>query len=237
VFEQVEEAIVLEDDCLPHPTFFRFCEDLLDRYRQDERVMHISGDNFLSSRQSNTLSYSFSNYTLSWGWATWRRAFQHYDPDIKLWPMLRDTPWLSEVLGGSDATAHWRRIFDRAHVEGDRAGYWDFQWLFTCWAQRGLSVLPGVNLISNMGFGERATHTRRPNDWRANLPTSELGFPLQHPQFMVRDVGNDRAIFEQIVISSGKRGIRARLRKKCAAVIPPALRRSISALKSRLVAG
>src|SRR5262245_4967250 len=80
VFEQVESAIILEDDCIPHPTFFRYCEELLERYRDDQRVMHISGDNWNFNRQPRPFSYFFSNYCYSCGWATWRRAFRHYDP-------------------------------------------------------------------------------------------------------------------------------------------------------------
>jgi len=232
VFEQVEEAIVLEDDCLPHATFFPFCEELLDRYREDERVMHISGDNFLSSGQKQPSSYSFSHYTLSWGWATWRRAFRHYDPDVKLWPMLRDTPWLSDVLGSSDAIAHWTRVFDKAQIEGDRAGYWDFQWLFACWAQRGVSILPAVNLISNMGFGENATHTKRSGDRRANLNTSEMAFPLKHPLCMVRDIASDAAIFDQLIRPQRPRGIRQRLQRKCKDALPSCVRNSLASFRS-----
>jgi hypothetical protein len=132
VFEQVEEAIILEDDCLPHASFFRYCDELLEHYVDDERVMHISGNNHYSTQIEITDSYSFSCYTLSWGWATWRRAFRHFDPEIKLWPTLRDTSWLLDVLGDPRAVKHWKRIYDRTHADIRKLNAWDFQWLFAC---------------------------------------------------------------------------------------------------------
>jgi hypothetical protein len=235
VFELVEEAIILEDDCVPHPTFFRFCEELLDRYRDDERVMHISGDNFTSSEKRNAFDYSFSYYTLSWGWATWRRAFQHYDPDIILWAILRKTPWLWEILVHKEAVDYWTRIFDKAHLDGDRAGYWDYQWLFACWAQRGLSILPGVNLISNIGYGAHATHTKSSGDPRGDLPTGEMMFPLKHPPCVIRQRDDDDIIFNRVVRPQGRRSLYQRLREQFAASFPPPLRELIRSLKSSLV--
>lgn len=201
VFDQVEEAIVLEDDCLPHPTFFRFCEEMLEKYRDDERIMHISGDNFLPPRRQR-FSYSFSSYCLSWGWATWRRAFQHYDQGIKLWPTLRDSSWLSEILGDPGAVTHWQRIFDRIYKQAGTSDVWDFQWLFTIWTRLGLAVLPNANLVSNIGFGEDATHTKGVKDKLADLPLREMTFPLRHPRRVARDQQTDQAIFEQLTGAS-----------------------------------
>lgn len=158
VFEQVEQAIILEDDCLPHPTFFRFCEELLADYRDDERVMHISGTNFLFGRRRADYSYLFSRYPFCWGWATWRRAWRHFDYDLKSWPLLRDGDWLRDVLGEAGAVQHWTAGFEDAYVAG-KSHIWDFQWIFALWSQHGLSVVPQVNLVSNIGFGQDATHT------------------------------------------------------------------------------
>ncbi len=235
VFEHVGEAIILEDDCVPHPTFFRFCEELLEHYREDERVMHISGDNFIAAEKRNAYDYSFSYYPVSWGWATWRRAFQYYDPDIKLWPMLRKTGWLAEILVHQEAIDYWTRIFDKAHVEGDRAGYWDYQWLFACWAQRGLSILPGVNLVSNIGFDTRSTHTKSLEDRRANLPAGEMIFPLEHPPCIIRQRDSDDIIFKQVVLPQRRPALYQELREQFAAALPASLRSSIRSLKSGLV--
>ncbi|HSP63875.1 MAG TPA: hypothetical protein VLQ90_12890, partial [Pyrinomonadaceae bacterium] len=91
VFEQVEEAIILEDDCLPHPSFFRFCEELLERYRDDERVAAIGGSNLLPEWSKDTQSYHFSLLGGIWGWASWRRAWRYYDPEIRSWPQVLRT--------------------------------------------------------------------------------------------------------------------------------------------------
>ncbi|MGE5305781.1 MAG: glycosyltransferase family 2 protein [Alphaproteobacteria bacterium] len=226
VFDQVEEAIILEDDCVPHPTFFRFCDELLDRYRDDQRVMHISGNNFLGTSRG-AFSYSFSCYSLSWGWATWRRAFQYYDPAIRLWPKLRDTSWLLDNLGDIRAVEYWKKIYDLSHTSIDNVNTWDFQWLFATWAHRGLSILPNTNLVSNIGFREDATHTRGATNRLANLPRSEIIFPLKHPVVVARNKKVDRAIFERLVLPP-RPTIYDRLRRRCAAGLPDTLRRSLS---------
>jgi len=130
VFQNVEEAIILEDDCLPHPTFFQFCDELIDRYRDDERVMMISGDNFQEGKKRTSHSYYFSRYAHTWGWATWQRAWRFYDFDLKLWPELRETNWLLDTLGHEEPAAYWRATFDSLSNTSD---VWDYQWTFACW--------------------------------------------------------------------------------------------------------
>lgn len=233
VFEQVESAIILEDDCLPHPTFFSYCDELLEKYRDDERVMHISGDNWNFGERP--FSYFFSRYCYSCGWATWRRAFQHYDPEIKLWPTLRETPWLTDILGDPQAAEFWAAKFELTYATGIKHNGWDWPWLFACWAHHGLSILPSTNLISNIGFSHDATHTKSPDDPRAGVPTGEMIFPLNHPPYMVRDVEVDRRIFEQVGLSSESQDLYHKLRRRCAAALPTRLRRSISSLSSTSV--
>jgi hypothetical protein len=230
VFERVEQAIVLEDDCLPHPTFFRYCEELLDKYRDDERVMHISGDNWNFGEKP--FSYFFSCYCYSCGWATWRRAFQHYDPTVKLWPALRDTPWLMDILGDHRAAEFWAGKFDANFASGIEQNGWDWPWLFACWAHRGLSILPSTNLITNIGFSADATHTRDTGDERANVPAVEMPLPLRHPPCMVRDTDADRRIFEQVSHWPGTLSLYARMRRRCAAALPASVRASISPVRS-----
>jgi hypothetical protein len=191
VFEHVEEAIILEDDCVPRPTFFRFCEELLEKYRDDWRVMMIGGFNMYPNR--SPYSYRFSRVPACvGGWAAWRRAWQYWDGQMTLWPLLRDTPWLLDIMEDPRAIASWQKIFERAYTESSHADYWDYQWMFACWAQSGLAILPTtVNLLSNIGFDAEATHTKSANDSRANLPTGEMIFPLQHPPYMMRDRETD----------------------------------------------
>jgi hypothetical protein len=191
VFEQVEEAIILEDDCVPHPTFFRFCEELLKRYRDDERIMIISGNNFQFGRQRTEHSYYFSRYTHSWGWATWRRAWEYYDFEMKLWPKIRDSELLKYILEEPSALKYWTRIFQQIY-EKKITSAWDYQWTFACWLQNGLTILPNVNLVSNIGFGTESTHTVDSKNPFANLPVQEMYLPLNHPPFVIRDNEADK---------------------------------------------
>jgi hypothetical protein len=157
-FELVESAIILEDDCWPDPTFFPFCEELLEKYRDDRRVMSISGNNFQFGNRRTQDSYYFSRYSHIWGWATWRRAWQYYDDEIGLWPSVRAGNWLADILGNSRAVKYWQQIFDDTY-SGKITTVWDFQWTFAVWMQSGLNILPNQNLVSNIGFGVDGTHT------------------------------------------------------------------------------
>ena len=236
VFEQVDEAIILEDDCMPAPAFFPYCEELLARYCSDERVMHISGNQLVPPRSPTPFSYSFSRYPLSWGWATWRRAFRHYDYQIALWPRLRESRWLSDMLGGDErAVALWTRIFDVHFASIDNVTTWDFQWVFACWVQSGLCILPNVNLVSNLGFGAGASHTTNATDRLANLPAGELRFPLRHPDHLVRDMERDTLIFQEIFPPEIRPSLLGRLRRRCIAALPPDMRQSLSSIRSRFV--
>ena len=185
VFDTFEEAIILEDDCLPHPTFFRFCEELLERYRDDDRVMHIGGNNFLCSRENLKYSYYFSMYSQIWGWATWRRAWKYYDVEMKLWPTIRDNEWMESIFDDKQYANYRKKIWDNTY--NGKIDTWDYQWLFAMLIQNGVSILPKMNLISNIGFGKDATHAQKGGKLRAGLQTSGVEFPLRHPLFMVRD--------------------------------------------------
>jgi hypothetical protein len=232
VFEKVEEAIIFEDDCLPHPTFFRFCDELLEKYRDDERIMHIAGANWYFSKTQRPFSYFFSCYSYNCGWASWRRAFRHYDPDIKLWPTLRDTSWLLDILGDPRAVEFWTAKFDLICATGIENNGWDWPWLFACWAHRGLSILPSTNLITNIGFNENATHSTQSDDERADVPTLEMRFPLSHPDYMARDTEVDQFIVRQVGLRP--EDLYHKLRRTCTSALPPALRKSIASLKSML---
>ncbi len=187
VFEQVEEAIILEDDCLPHPTFFRFCEELLEKYRHDERVMVISGNNFQGRVNPTEYSYYFSRYNHIWGWASWRRAWRLYDVEMQIWPKVLDSNLLWDILQDSQAVADWSAIFQNSY---DGFDTWDVAWTFSCWIHNGLSILPQVNLVSNIGFGREATFTKELSPL-ANIPAKEMRFPLNHPPFIIRNTQAD----------------------------------------------
>jgi hypothetical protein len=188
VFDAVETAITLEDDGIPEPSFFRFCQELLERYRDDERIMVISGANFQFGRRRTEDSYYFSRYNHSVAWASWRRAWQHYDDEMRLWPPVRAEGWLADILGDKATVRFWTRFFDSAYEQ--RVDSWAIRWTLACWLQNGLTILPNHNLISNIGFGASATHTTNYTPF-AEMATRPMPFPLRHPRFLLRDTRAD----------------------------------------------
>ncbi len=190
VFEEVEHAIILEDDCLPHPSFFPYCQALLHHFVETETVMSISGDNFQPHQPSTEKSYYFSQYMHCWGWATWKRAWDHFDLEMTRWPALRSSNWLYELLGSRRAAFYWSSIFDQ--VYNGNIDSWAYIWQYSIWLKSGMNVLPAHNLVSNIGFGEAATHTSRASSPQANLPTRKMAFPLLHPQDIQPDFQADR---------------------------------------------
>jgi hypothetical protein len=191
VFQTVEHCILLEDDCLPDPSFFPYCQELLLRYWDDERVMVISGDNFQNGRKRTPYSYYFSGIVHIWGWATWRRTWQKYDVAIKLWPEVKQGGWLKDIWASEQYAAVWASNFDAIH-----AGYdtWDHQLTFAAYINSGLCILPAVNLVTNIGFGPEATHTKVVCA-DSNRPRSAMAFPLHHPPFMIRDLAADKCTY------------------------------------------
>jgi hypothetical protein len=190
VFDTVEEAIILEDDCIPHPTFFTYCEELLDRYRHDQRVMNISGQNVLFGRKRTEYSYYFSRFTLCWGWATWRRSWQYFDVGLKLWPEVQDKRLMKDILEDPYAVKVWERTAQMLY-DGRLTG-WDFKWMFSCWLQNGLCIISDRNLVTNIGYGAEATHIHDEKDPYIKMAIEAMDFPLKHPPFILRDLEADR---------------------------------------------
>ena len=200
VFEQTDRAIILEDDCLPHASFFRYCDELLELYGDDERIMQITGSNFQRGHKRGDASYFLSHFKICWGWATWRRAWRHMDMGVKRWSALRDTSWLADLVGDVRVAQHWAAKFEGAYRARGMIDYWDYQWLFATWVHNGLCIMPNVNLISNIGFGEDATHTTWTGSKWANLPLAEMPFPLQHPSSMLRDKQADDFFIQEVLL-------------------------------------
>jgi hypothetical protein len=210
VFEQVEAAIILEDDCLPDPSFFPFCEEMLVRYRDDQRIMVVAGSNYQFGRKRTDYSYYFSRYNHCWGWASWRRAWQYYDREMIAWPEVRDGNWLNSILDDPRSVKCWDKIFQDTYDKKNHS--WAYRWTFSCWIQSGLTVLPNVNLVSNIGFGhDDATHTNNSNNKLSNMLAEDIGFPLKHPPVMIRDRIADR--FTQENIFTTPRIVRRIIRK------------------------
>ena len=199
-FDNVEAGIILEDDCIAHPSFFPFATELLERYRDDQRVVMISGDNFQFGLRRSEDSYYFSRHTHIWGWATWRRAWRLYDHRMSPWPKLRDQGWLLNMLKDQFAADYWTRIFDETH--SGRNSSWAYRWTFSAWVNGGLTALPGVNLVSNIGFGGLGTHNRNRGNRLAALPTEAMRFPLRHPVDVVRNESADEFTQQTIFVPS-----------------------------------
>jgi len=197
-FTHESEGIILEDDVLPIPTFFDFCDELLERYRNDDRVAMISGSNLVSGHASASESYFFTNYCNIWGWATWRRVWEHYDVTMKEWPRWRDNGGLARVSNGKlGFESYWRGVLDAAH--GGKIDTWDYQWTFNCWRLGGLTILPKYNQTRNLGFGAGATHTTtEAPKFLESLRTEQLMFPLVHPEIVQRDSNVDELIGSRV---------------------------------------
>lgn len=193
-FEKSESLIILEDDCLPHPSFFGYCEQLLNRYANDPQVMMVSGDNF-QERPRTENSYYFSRWSHIWGWASWRRAWRHFDVEISSWPEVKAADELQPVFGSDEEYQYWCDVLDRQYA--GEIDTWDFPWQYACWRQRGVTILPERNLISNIGFGEAATHTTDAMSTLANLPTETIG-TLIHPTQVVANDAADQHSWENI---------------------------------------
>lgn len=187
-FSKVEEGIILEDDCVPDQSFFPFCQELLEKYRNDERIMMISGDNFQFGKNNTDNSYYFSRYLHIWGWATWRRAWNHYDVEMKIWPEICEKGYLNNIFSDKRAVKYWESIFTK--VYDGLINTWDYQWVFSCWIQRGLSITPNKNLVSNIGFGEYSTHISGDPVF-SRMAVENMKFPLVHPGYIIRDSKSD----------------------------------------------
>jgi hypothetical protein len=196
VFSQVEEAIFLEDDTLPSPSFFSFCEAMLEHYRHDERIMHINGDNSVNQDKTDD-SYYFSKYVHGWGWASWRRAWQKYDYYMKSWPDFKQAGFIEYIFDDPYEQKFWTDILEQMYEDPQVIDTWDYQWMYACWSQGGLAIAPNKNLISNLGFNRPdAAHTVG-DDPRAKLPTAEI-MEIKHPQFVVRHQEADQHSFNHI---------------------------------------
>ena len=190
-FEHVEQGIILEDDCVPHPDFFQYCTTLLELYKYDTRIWCISGNNFQDGQWRGDGSYYFSRYNHCWGWASWRRCWEQYDANLNAWPILRDSGRLNSIFENPKERIYWSRIWQNLVTTG-QPDTWDYQWTFTCLINGGLTALPNRNLVRNVGFGEDATHTI---DGEANTDVIEGIDPSRHPSLLLRDIEADAYTF------------------------------------------
>lgn len=195
VFSQVPEAIILEDDCLPDPTFFCYCEEMLARYRNENKVMMISGNNYLFNNMTVQHSYYFSKFTHIWGWASWARAWKQYDSVMKGWPERLSSDWLMEVFPDKWLSKYWERVFEFTYK--GIISSWALQLNYLCLVKNCLAIVPRVNLVTNIGFGDTATTTRSYHRL-ANVPCCPITFPLEHPEIIENLYKADLVVAENI---------------------------------------
>jgi hypothetical protein len=193
-FDNVEFGIILEDDCVPHPDFLPFCANLLHFYCHDTRMWCISGSNFQKGLWRGSGSYYFTQYTHSWGWATWRRCWQNYDPRLLQWPHLCESGLMESLFDDYVERLFWSRKWQETYELYPSVSWWDYQWTFCVLINGGLTILPNRNLINNVGFCEGATHT---SAMTLDTNISHAGvFPLSHPEFIVHDSCADKFTFD-----------------------------------------
>ncbi len=195
-FSQEESGIILEDDCIPDPTFFQFCDELLKRYKDTDQIMHISGNNFQPSQSSG---YYFSQYPHCWGWATWARAWKHFDRDISDWEDYQSSTKFLDRFQSPLAHFFWKKTFQSVH--DGAIDSWAIPWVYSIWRRDGLCILPKSNLVTNVGFGLDSTHTHDTSSPLSNRSIVPLQFPLKHPRQIIRDQRADewdqKFVYEQ----------------------------------------
>jgi len=211
-FEHVDEGIILEDDCLPNDSFFKFCAENLERYRNRPEISIVSGNNFQQVQPMTMDSdYYFSVFPSSNGWATWRRTWNKYDYFIRSWNTINQKDFLRFLFEERKYHLWWKRQFDWIYKEQPH-DMWDFQFHFHCMARKQLAIIPKANLVTNIGYGPDATHSANPDSYFANVPTYELNFPLKHPERIERnyeaDVFIQQMLFGEVEIVSSFRKLK-----------------------------
>jgi hypothetical protein len=182
-FENEEEGIVLEEDCLPNQSFFRFCTNMLEHYRNDPRIMHITGVNQQFGKKIGDASYYFSNFPSIWGWAGWRRVWQLYDVKMSLFPKFESENVLSNVFSDPVVVKYGNGLLRQTYENKNMT--WDHQLAFTIIINNGLCVVPNVNLVSNIGV--KKVGKDQLDSIVGNIPTVEIEQEITHPAFFIPD--------------------------------------------------
>lgn len=193
-FSQCEEVIVLEDDCIADPSFFEFCRALLERYRDEPRVMAISGNNFQGGAPRGHASYFLSKYFHIWGWASWRRAWECYEPNVESYPEARHSEKFLALFDSALERELWSAVFERCFRQ--ELDTWDYQWLYSCWMRGGLCVQPAVNLVTNIGCDPELS--KLPHGRRVDAVEARTLTELVHLEELERNVEADRYTFETL---------------------------------------
>ena len=178
-FKNEKEGIILEDDTVPNKSFFIFCKNLLKKYRHNKKIAQICGTSFVNRKRIINTSYIFSNYSLGWGYATWRRSINDYDEKMKSWQKIKKTKSLLQIINDKGFEYYWTQIFDTQYKNVSK--HWDERWLYSNWKNKKISIIPKKHLVKNIGMGAAATHTKTKH-WYANLKTQEIKYINKHPK-------------------------------------------------------
>ncbi|MDB4922631.1 nucleotide-diphospho-sugar transferase [Mucilaginibacter sp.] len=193
-FNNEEEGIILEDDCLPANSFFKFCDTLLEKYRDDTRIRHITGCNLQQGKKWGDSTYYFSNRTHVWGWASWKRVWKDYDLSLNKYDDREIRERLQNIYEDPLVVESWLNIFNDA--KAGKINSWAYPLDFVNFFNNGLVVIPNENLISNIGFGVSATNTLQEENEYANLPLSEID-EIIDPVFILPDKQADLCIINR----------------------------------------
>jgi len=175
-FKNAEEGIILEDDCLPSQSFFWFCQELLQRYRHNKDIMHISGFNHFSQTLVNEAGYHFTKYTSVWGWATWKSAWEFYTVELKSFPDVKKTNVIKNMFTIRSEQKFRIKIFEK--IYNNLINTWDYQWNYAIRLNNGICIRPNVSLIQNVGFSKNATHTNKKNFQLESVKAFNIDYPL-----------------------------------------------------------
>jgi len=192
-FENEEMGIILEDDCLPSQSFFWFCEELLERYKDDERIGNIGCCNLQKGIKRGNADYYFSIYNHVWGWASWANRWKEYDFNLE---KFQNDNFLNNIHQNYKAKKYWSNIFKK--MKNKEIDTWDYQWTFTMWKNNWLAITPNVNLISNIGFGGDGTHTVGESEF-SKMKTYELKLTT-NPKSVVQDKEADEFTTKRVFL-------------------------------------
>lgn len=192
-FENEEMGIILEDDCLPNQSFFRYQQDLLNYYKDDRRIMCISGNNFIENKKVSFNSYDFSEITFIWGWGTWRRAWELNQKSIANFENIK-TQGITLSSNKKANKMWWSFVIKSYNNDIDT---WDYIWSFANLINGGLTIIPDVNLVKNIGMGHiDGTHTINFNKNKI-VENREFNFPIAHPLYLKRNIINDNRLYKR----------------------------------------
>lgn len=231
VFEHVDRAIILEDDCVPCESFFPYCEEMLEKYKDDERVAYVSGLNHFGEWDCGDYSYFFAKTGAIAAWATWKRAWQRYDFRVNA---IKDE-YLKRIIKYqiTDKNAakirfnNWVKVSQKME-EDTSLSYWDMQWGLVKYSQNQLVIVPKYNQICNIGVGSDSSHAQGMNDVKfvkyknfVFIPTKNLELPIVHQRYCICDTEYDNLLYKCMYGSSLIKKIKKPVKK----ILKPLLKR------------